>query len=94
MLYISFLVILLLSVIGGRIVSRNIVHSMREIEGLAVSISKGDFTKIEDIASGDECGSVIKAINIMSEELKNREEEIIQSKKLASLGTLTAGCGA
>jgi len=27
----------------------------------------------------------------MSEELKNREEEIIQSKKLASLGILTAG---
>ena len=90
-LYISFLVILLLSVIGGRIVSRNIVHSMREIEGLAVSISKGDFTKIEETASNDECGSVIRAINIMSEELKNREEEIIQSKKLASLGTLTAG---
>jgi two-component system, NtrC family, sensor kinase len=90
-LYISFLIILLLSVIGGRIVSRNIVNSMREIEGLAVSISKGDFTKIEDIASTDECGSVIRAINIMSEELKNREEEIIQSKKLASLGTLTAG---
>ena len=90
-LYISFLVILLLSVIGGRIVSRNIVNSMREIEGLAVSISKGDFTKIEDIASNDECGSVIRAINIMSDELRNREEEIIQSKKLASLGTLTAG---
>ncbi len=90
-LYIAFLVILLLSVIGGRIVSRNIVNSMREIEGLAVSISKGDFTKIEEIASNDECGSVIRAINVMSEELKNREEEIIQSKKLASLGTLTAG---
>jgi two-component system NtrC family sensor kinase len=90
-LFISFLIILLLSVIGGRIVSRNIVISMREIEGLAVSISKGDFTKIEDIASNDECGSVIRAINFMSDELKNREEEIIQSKKLASLGILTAG---
>ncbi len=90
-LYISFLIILLLSVIGGRIVSRNIVNSMREIEGLAVSISKGDFTKIEESASTDECGSVIRAINVMSDELKTREEEIIQSKKLASLGTLTAG---
>jgi two-component system NtrC family sensor kinase len=64
---------------------------LREIEGLAVSISKGNFKKIEDIKSNDEIGSVIGAINIMSEELKNRQEEIIQSKKLASLGILTAG---
>ncbi|HMK49876.1 MAG TPA: ATP-binding protein [Thermodesulfovibrionales bacterium] len=90
-LLISFLVILLLSAVGGRLISRNIVNSMRTIEGLAISISKGDFTKIEDVTSRDECGSVLRAINVMSEELKNREEEIIQSKKLASLGILTAG---
>jgi signal transduction histidine kinase len=34
---------------------------------------------------------VITAINSMSEELAHREEQIIQSKKLASLGILTAG---
>jgi two-component system NtrC family sensor kinase len=90
-LFVSFLVILLLSVIGGRIVSRNIVTSMRQIESLAVSISKGSFKKIENVRSNDECGSVIRAINFMSDELRNREEEIIQSKKLASLGVLTAG---
>jgi len=90
-LLISFLVILLLSVVGGRLISRNIVNSMREIEGLAISISKGDFKKIEDITSNDECGAVVRAMNFMSDELKNREEEMIQSKKLASLGILTAG---
>lgn len=90
-LLISFLVILLLSVVSGRLISRSIVNSMRAIEGLARAISKGDFTKIEDVTSKDECGSVLRAINYMSEELRNREEEIIQSKKLASLGILTAG---
>ncbi len=39
----------------------------------------------------DELGSVMKAINSMSEELKKHEELIIQSKKLASIGILTAG---
>nr|MDA8405128.1 ATP-binding protein [Desulfobacteraceae bacterium] len=34
---------------------------------------------------------VLRAINFMSEELQNREEQIIQSKKLASIGILTAG---
>jgi two-component system NtrC family sensor kinase len=90
-LFISFLVILLLSIFGGRFIAKKIVASMRDIEGLAVSISEGSFKKIEDIRTDDECASVIRAMNFMSDELKNREEEIIQSKKLASLGILTAG---
>ncbi|MBI5590384.1 MAG: HAMP domain-containing protein [Deltaproteobacteria bacterium] len=39
----------------------------------------------------DELGSAMKAINAMSEDLKKHEELIIQSKKLASIGILTAG---
>ena len=39
----------------------------------------------------DELGSAMKAINSMSDELKKHEELIIQSKKLASIGILTAG---
>ncbi len=90
-LYISFLCILLLAVAVGRFVSQKILAPLRAIEMLAMSISKGDFKKIEDIKSNDEVGSVIAAVNLMSEELKHREEEIMQSKKLASLGILTAG---
>jgi two-component system NtrC family sensor kinase len=90
-LYVSFWCILFLAVVVGRYVSKKILDSLRAVEKAAVSISKGDFRKIEDIKSNDEVGSVIKAVNRMSEELMNREEEIIQSKKLASLGILTAG---
>lgn len=91
-LFVSFLVILLLSLFGGHFISRKIVESMREIERLALSISKGDFEKIDTAKlNNDECASVIRAVNLMSEELRNREEEIMQSKKLASLGVLTAG---
>jgi two-component system, NtrC family, sensor kinase len=39
----------------------------------------------------DELGSVMKVINSMSDELIKHEELIIQSKKLASIGILTAG---
>ncbi len=91
LLFISFLCILFLSIVLGRFVSRKVVLSMRAIERLAMSIAEGNFSKIEDARSKDEFGSVILAINRMSEELKNREEEIIQAKKLASLGVLTAG---
>jgi len=91
LLFISFLCILFLAVVLGRVVSKKIVVSLRAIEGLALSIAEGNFSKIESVNSKDEVGSVILAINRMSEELEDRGEEIIQAKKLASLGILTAG---
>jgi signal transduction histidine kinase len=67
------------------------LRSFKEIEKAAHLISEGNFSKVETDAPADELGSVIKAINSMSEELSKREEIIIQSKKLASIGILTAG---
>ena len=90
-LFYSFWAILLSAIMVSHFISQRILRSLREIQRLAISISEGNFRTIEHIPSRDEFGSVITAINFMSEELKNREEEIIQSKKLASLGVLTAG---
>jgi two-component system NtrC family sensor kinase len=90
-LFYSFAVFFLLAIIVSHFISQKILRSLREIERLAGSISGGNFEKIEGIKSTDELGSVIAAINSMSEELKTREEQLIQSKKLASLGVLTAG---
>lgn len=39
----------------------------------------------------NELGSVMRAINSMCDELQTRHEKLIQSKKLASIGILTAG---
>jgi len=90
-LFYSFWAIVLTAVIVSHFVSQKILRSLREIQRLTKSISQGNFSKIEASTPADEFGSVIAAINSMSEELKNREEELIQSKKLASLGILTAG---
>ena len=90
-LYMVFVFVLLLAAGVGRFVSEKILGPLRAIERLAMSIAKGDFRKIEDISSNDEVGSVIEALNMMSGELKHRGDEIMQSKKLASLGILTAG---
>jgi two-component system NtrC family sensor kinase len=87
----SFWAILIPALIIGHFISQKILRSLREIERLAKSISGGNFSKIEGFRSNDELGAVITAINSMSEELGHREEELIQSKKLASLGILTAG---
>ncbi len=87
----SFWAILFSALFIGHFISQKILRSLREIEKLAKSISEGNFNKIEGFRSNDELGAVIAAINSMSEELGHREEELIQSKKLASLGILTAG---
>ncbi len=68
-----------------------LLTSLRKIERTANAISRGNFEKINEKISNDEFGSVILAINSMSEELQNREDQLVESKKLASLGVLTAG---
>ncbi len=87
----SFWAILVFALLISHFISQKIVRSLREIERVTKSISAGNFHKIGGVRTRDEMGSVITAINSMSEELAHREEQIIQSKKLASLGILTAG---
>jgi len=87
----SFFAVLLLAGAVSHFISQRILRSLRKIENLAKSISKGNFHRIEDVRSTDEMGALIDAINTMSEELGHREEQLIQAKKLASLGILTAG---
>ncbi len=87
----SFFAVLFLAVGVSHFISQQILRSLRKIEALAKSISKGNFHRIADEHSNDEMGALIDAINTMSEELGYREDELIQSKKLASLGILTAG---
>ncbi len=69
----------------------NILRSLKQIKTVVSSISEGNYKKVETEIPRDELGSVMTAINSMAQELENREEQIIQSKKLASIGILTAG---
>ena len=65
--------------------------NLRRIEKTACAISEGNFMKIEGNIQDNELGSVMKAMDTMCEELETRHEQLIQSKKLASLGILTSG---
>ena len=68
-----------------------IFKNLRRIEKTACAISEGNFMKIEGNIQDNELGSVMKAMDTMCEELETRHEQLIQSKKLASLGILTSG---
>ncbi len=87
----SFWAILASALLISHFISQKIVRSLRQIETMTRSISEGNFAQVATVRPRDELGSVIDAVNHMSEELAHREEQILQSKKLASLGILTAG---
>ena len=54
-------------------------------------IAKGKFNKIDVINTRDEMQQVMEAFNTMVRELERRQNQLVQSKKLSSIGTLTAG---
>jgi len=54
-------------------------------------ITKGDYTNIPQLGSGDEFDALVDSLNHMIYEINRRNEQLIQSEKMASLGTLTSG---
>ncbi len=86
-----FCLVIFVSITSTYLFFSKMFKSLRQIEKTAHSISEGNFIETEEKISNDELGSAMKAINSMCEELKTRHEQLVQSKKLSSLGILTAG---
>jgi two-component system, NtrC family, sensor kinase len=61
------------------------------IKGATEDIAHGRFNSIEVINTRDEMQQVMEAFNTMVRELGRRQDQLVQSKKLSSIGTLTAG---
>jgi len=73
------------------LLSSRVLSSLKRIEKATHLISAGDFGKIEPDTSRDECGLAISALVSMAQELRNREEQVLEARKLASIGILIAG---
>lgn len=86
------LAFILLSAVGiTSLMSFRVLSSLKRIEKATHLISEGDFSKIEPNTSQDECGLAISALISMAQELRNREEQVLEARKLASIGILIAG---
>jgi two-component system, NtrC family, sensor kinase len=90
-LFFFFGIVLIVAIYANYLFFAKMFRSLRKIEKTANAISAGNFNKIDEKLSNDELGTVMKAINSMCEELGTRHELLIQSRKLVSLGVLTAG---
>ena len=69
----------------------NVNRPLKSIENAIHKIAEGDYNNIPPISTGDEFESLVTSLNSMISELQRRNEQLVQTEKMASLGTLTSG---
>jgi two-component system, NtrC family, sensor kinase len=81
-----------LFITGARLIIKKVVRPLAKIERATKKVALGDFSPISHVGSDEsQVDHLIIAFNRMAEELEAREEQIIHSRKVASLGTLVSG---
>ena len=75
----------------GQVLSRVVVKPLKLIEKNMEVIADGRFEKIQIDSRDREIASLTNAFNKMLRELELRQRHLVQSEKLASLGTLLSG---
>lgn len=90
--FISMGLLLLIFAAGTLLVSRKVVNPLVRLEQATKKIGRGDFGPIQHPGRIEsEVDRLVLAFNRMAEELEAHQEQIIHSRKIASLGTLVSG---
>jgi len=82
---------IILTICVGIFFARSIEIPIKEVMIGTEAVRKGDLSYRIRIDSIDEIGQLADAFNQMTKELKQSQENLISSEKLASLGTMAAG---
>ena len=92
------LIIIFIAAISGVVVSRKFTAPLESLSAAVRKVAKGDFAVNVDIQSRDEIGQLSTSFNDMANELMERERSLksaqlalVQSEKMAAVGTLSAG---
>jgi two-component system, NtrC family, sensor kinase len=80
------------------LISHSVVNRLRILTEAIKKTGKGNFSSLDVPERRDEVGALITAFNAMErdlvlreEELRKKNEELLESRKLASIGTLASG---
>ncbi|MBS3778877.1 MAG: HAMP domain-containing histidine kinase, partial [Desulfovermiculus sp.] len=84
-------VILIIALVTFLFLIVNVNKPLKTIEGAIPKIVQGDYRNLPEIRTGDEFERLVESLNTMLQELNRRSEQLIQSEKMAALGTLTSG---
>jgi signal transduction histidine kinase len=92
---ILFIIFFVTIIIGGAVIvyllENKLLSPLSLVEEATQKIAKGGFRPISWKNFNDEIGSLVNALNRMVLEIQERQEQLIQAKKLSALGTLTSG---
>ncbi len=81
----------LLAVVVGAYVLRSVARPVARLQAGAARLARGDLDTRIDIDSPDEFGALARQFNAMTGALKEHQEKLVQSEKLAGIGRLAAG---
>ena len=82
---------IILTVLVGIFFARSIEKPIRDVINGTEAVRKGDLDNKIKVDSLDEIGKLAEAFNLMTSDLKDSQEHLVTSEKLASLGTMAAG---
>jgi two-component system NtrC family sensor kinase len=88
---ITMAAMILLFMAVARMTILKVVRPLAMIEEATGKVARGDYSPIPYYASKTKVDHLVEAFNRMAQELEAREEQIIHSRKIASLGTLVSG---
>jgi signal transduction histidine kinase len=82
---------IILTVSVGIFFAKSIEKSIKDVISGTEAVKKGDLSYRIKISSIDEIGQLADAFNQMTKKLKQDQDSLVASEKLASLGTMAAG---
>jgi signal transduction histidine kinase len=89
---VTLAVFLIIMIITANFMARHLLTRLRHLNGVVKRVGEGDFSPIMPLRKyKDEFTSLAVTLNHMMEELVTRQEQLIQTRKIAAVGTLTAG---
>jgi len=90
-LLVSGVIIAISGIVLALLLARKILRALGTIVNATAEIGQGRFKTLDVPRSNDETRRVLEAFNRMTRELERRQDQLIQEKKLSSLGVLTSG---
>lgn len=82
---------ILFTIVAGVALAKNIEGPISELKKGIMKIEKGDLNYKINIGKIDELGDLAENFNRMTKQLKESQESLIRSERLASLGFMAAG---
>ncbi len=81
-----------LGILVALYISRLLTRPLIQMQQAMEKIAKGDFTPIpEDLSHSEEFIPMFMAFNRMIRELEERQEQLVQARKISAIGTFTSG---